>query len=791
MSYVLPLSEIRLADADRVGRKAAVLGELLAAGFTVPAGFAVTVDAFAASGGDTPSSDLVDELRDALRGLGSGQVAVRSSGIDEDLADMSYAGQYESVLGVSGLEAVVEALRVCWASAGSERVQAYRTAHRGPARLGVLVQTMVDASAAGIAYSSNPLTGDGSETVISAVSGLGDRLAAGEVDADEWTVRNGVATMSRRSPAAPAIDAFEACTVARLARRIADVFGTPQDIEWAFADGTLWLLQARPITALPPGVVEQIPIEIQVPAGHSIRNGSMDRPWTPMERSVFLPVFSAALRHMHTFTTGAVPMAQSIGGWVYITMYPDSTEAAAGRVEHIAAAIADGRPRELIQRWHETWKPAFAREIAELRDVHMSTLTDASLHAHIRAIVSLFDRLHDRYFQLTGAAIAVMSKLTTVCGELFGWTGQQTVRLRGGLAGDHMAATVRLSELARLAADRPAVCRFLAKPDATPEALADRDADFAEAFADYVRRYAHRTVGFDLTEPTVAERPAVLLALIRAQLAQPYDFAAERAAIAARRDQALAEARELLADRPAADTARFEAALEASVLSSPVRDEKVFYAVFVWALLRYATLEIGRRLVERGAIDQADDALFLELTEALSALSSGTDQRARIRHHKGQHAWATANPGPPTYGEPPSCPAGAPSGPPPRIRAVDDGLRGLAVSPGRYLGPVRVIRNITEFGKLRHGDVLVCPETTAQWSMLFPSVGALVTDRGSLLSHPAIIAREYGVPAVVATETATSVLRDDQLVIVDGSTGVVRTVSSLAAPTIDLDRAAA
>jgi len=125
------------------------------------------------------------------------------------------------------------------------------------------------------------------------------------------------------------------------------------------------------------------------------------------------------------------------------------------------------------------------------------------------------------------------------------------------------------------------------------------------------------------------------------------------------------------------------------------------------------------------------------------------------------------------------------------MRAVDDGLRGLAVSPGRYLGPVRVIRNITEFGKLRHGDVLVCPETTAQWSMLFPSVGALVTDRGSLLSHPAIIAREYGVPAVVATETATSVLRDDQLVIVDGSTGVVRTVSSLAAPTIDLDRAAA
>jgi pyruvate,water dikinase len=192
--------------------------------------------------------------------------------------------------------------------------------------------------------------------------------------------------------------------------------------------------------------------------------------------------------------------------------------------------------------------------------------------------------------------------------------------------------------------------------------------------------------------------------------------------------------------------------------------------------------------------------LFLELAEARSALASGRDQRERVHRNRGQHAWALANPGPPAYGEPTAPPQvdparlssggqralhlaqaanGLMSGPPPA--SGDDGeLRGLAASPGRYLGPVRVIRNVTEFGKLRRGDVLVCPETTAQWSMLFPSVGALVTDRGSMLSHPAIIAREYRVPAVVATGTATATLRDDQLVIVDGATGTVRLAKAVA-----------
>jgi phosphohistidine swiveling domain-containing protein len=798
MRYVLPLSAVGVGDAGQVGRKAAVLGELRAAGFPVPDGFAVTVEAFDhAAGSVRPPAGLVDELRRALAALGhAGSVAVRSSGLAEDLAGKSYAGQYESALGVRGLDHVVEAVRACWASVCAERVTTYRNGTGGQVRMGVLVQVMVDPTVAGVAFSSNPVTGDGAEALVSAIDGLGDRLAAGEVDAEEWAVRGDTARPTAiRSATAAVLGVDQARAVARLARRVAGHFAAPQDIEWALVGGTLWLLQARPITALPRPPVEPVPIEIEVPPGYSTRNRSMDRPWTPMERSVFLPVFSASVRHIFSYTTGIVPTAHSIGGWVYLTTPPDSTQEQAVRRERVAADLAKHRPHELIGCWHATWKPAYAKEIAALRDVDLADLTDAALDAHLRALVALFERLHDRYFRLTGAAIALAVELGATCTELLGWSGPQITQLRGGLVGAHMAATVRLSELARLATERPAVRRLLERQDVDPEQLAVADPDFAAAFADYVRQYAHRTIGFDLTEPTLAEQPAVLLALIRAQLAKPYDFAAERAAVGARIAAALAEARTALSSRPAADRARFEAAFAASEQSAPVRDEKVFFAVSLWALLRYSALELGRRLVARGLADRADDALFLELPQALSALSGGGDQRDSIRLHRGQHAWAAANPGPPAYGQPHTPPPGD-AGPPLSPEAqrtmrvaesamhlmtgshqaseVDGQLRGLAASPGRYLGPVRVIHNVTEFGKLRNGDVLVCPETTAQWSVLFPSVGALVTDRGSLLSHPAILAREYGVPAVVATGAATCVLRDDQLVVVDGATGVVR-----------------
>jgi phosphohistidine swiveling domain-containing protein len=217
------------------------------------------------------------------------------------------------------------------------------------------------------------------------------------------------------------------------------------------------------------------------------------------------------------------------------------------------------------------------------------------------------------------------------------------------------------------------------------------------------------------------------------------------------------------------------------------------------ALLRYLGLEIGRRLVARGQLGVVANVFFLEAHEARSALLDGGRQQDRARVRRGQRAWATANPPPAAYGDPP------PDAPPfdllpTEARLVNEAVLwgfgqffgtpseagnaavvvGTAASAGRYTGPVRVVMGEHEFGKIQPGDVVVCPATSPTWSVVVPSIGALVADSGGILSHPAIIAREHGIPAVVGTATGTTTLRDGQSVTVDGTAGVVEVMRSMA-----------
>ena len=268
--YTAPLRALRRGDAHRAGAKAANLGDLMHAGFLVPDGFVLTTDAFDrflsanaldldTTAGRVTEAPVPPEIEEAQLAavvrLGEGPLAVRSSGVAEDLSGASYAGLYETVLNVHGFEALVAAVRRCWASAFSDRVAAYGEAQGGAARGGaagrmaVLVQHMVPAEAAGVVFTANPITGDRSETIVSAVRGLGERLVSGEAIPDDWLVR-GDQVVVRQAPEL-AIDASAVKAVADVARRVEAHFGAPQDIEWALAAGTVHVLQARPITALP------------------------------------------------------------------------------------------------------------------------------------------------------------------------------------------------------------------------------------------------------------------------------------------------------------------------------------------------------------------------------------------------------------------------------------------------------------------------------------------------------------------------------------------------------------
>jgi pyruvate,water dikinase len=825
--YVVPLAEAGLDTGELIGRKAATLAELAHAGYRVPEGLVLST---AAMGRVLPSGrnasmtaeimrelPLPDEVEAAIRSIadhfGGTPVAVRSSGVAEDLPGMSFAGQYETVLAVHGYSQLVEAVRTCWASAFADRVLAYRkSASAGAAgaatRMAVLVQRMVPARVAGVAFSVNPVNGQRSESVVSAVIGLGEQLVSGQVSPDEWVVGT-TGAARRQSGSLDAIDGPIAQSVADLAASVEAYFGWPQDIEWAIDHDGLWLLQARPITALPDAAPDAVAAE--VPPGRWRRDMYIRRPLTPMQRSIMLPVLNEASHLLFTFNIVDRLESREIGGWLYTkSVLLSGHERVVAQIDAIGRAAADREPQQLIERWDAELAPALARRSRGLADIDLAALTDDGAIDHLAAVQDLYQQAQDAHFRVGGAILYLWSAFGATCGRLLGWDAARSMRLVTGLTGKAAEPTVRLARLTAEARKRPAVRDVLAEAakDTTMAELATANPGFHQELQDYLHDFGDRTLSIDLTDPTLGERPAFVLNLIRDQLDRDFTPSAGAAALAQGREEAEAEAREILAGRDPADQAAFDAVLADARRSYPVRDDKAFYTSIARGLLRHAIRDIGRRLGANGRLGTVDDVFLLERDEMVRALTDGAADQGRVARRSGELAWARAHPGPATYElepEPePETGAGAGTGgdwrdrlSPKQRRIVTiitwmydaenevrpsqldapNALSGIAASPGRYTGPARLIRDESEFDRLQPGDVLFCHETNPQWAVLFPNVGGLVTYSGGLLSHAAIIAREYRVPAVVAVHEAIERVTDGQQVTVDGTTGEVEILS--------------
>src|SRR6266704_5368500 len=545
------------------------------------------------------------------------------------------------------------AVRRCWASAFTRHVAAYRQS-RGVGRdvaMAVLVQPMVAAEAAGVAFSADPVTGDRDTTVVNAVRGLGDRLVAGGASPDEWMVRGAAATC--RAAPEGAIDAEVAADVAALARRVEAQLGAPQDIEWALAGGELVLLQARPITALPDQAPEPEPVPVEVPPGFWEREAShAPKPWTPMTLSALAEARNRAMRRAFAefgLLAETLEFAQ-IGGWEYTRLVPlggkDRPAPPARsmpllirlvprlrrRIADAVAAVRSDKAGRFVEQWYRQWQPDLAARSALLRDTDLGALDDEELDAHITRALAVLEEGFDVHFLLHGALMPILAELAFACRELLGWADEEACELLVGLSTTSTEPARRLAELAGMAARRPAVHRLLGEVDAgTAGRLAETDPEFAEAFAAYQREFARRALRYEIADPSIAELPELTLRLLADQLARGYDPVADAAALGHRRMTAAGRARATLAGRPPGDRERFERALARAERAYPVREDNEFFTASApIALLRYPVLEIGRRLAARGQLDRRDDVFFLTLDEARAALCDGQDRRALV-----------------------------------------------------------------------------------------------------------------------------------------------------------------
>jgi pyruvate,water dikinase len=815
-SLLVPLQRCGIGDAPAVGRTAAVLGELRADGFAIPDGVVLIPAA-----GMLSDAGLAGLLRDVVGLIGAGRYAVRSSEIGEELGGAPEAGREASVFDVEA-DGLVAAVRSCWASA-AERVRR----RDGGGHVAVLVQGMVAATAVGAAVTAVPVTGDRGSVRVSAAVGQWGMRAIDEVFPDEWVVRGGRA-ICRRS-LQHAVDAATVLGVAELARRVEKRLGGPQDIEWAVEDGRVVLLGARP-SAVPP---EPIAVPIEVPEGFWERDASHSpRPWTPMLGSVFFDIRDAALREVfETFGLLVETLEfRQIGGWEYARLVPLGGKDRAPppswlmplvtrivpvvrkRVRACVAAVRDDVAGAMIDRWYGEWQPDLVARAAALRSENVSVLEDEALTAHTGRALSL---LHDgcrRHFLLQGAFGFPVAELVFILEELLGWLEGRTFRLLTGLSVVSTRPAYRLGQIARRAAAHPRLRDLLVTGVPQLDAVRAVAPEIADAVDAHIAEFGQRALSFEIADPSIAELPASTLRLLVDFARRGYDPEGHTSALAAARAEATAEARALLSHRPAAVRERFERALARAQRAYPVREDNEFSTFGVpMALLRRAVLEHGVRLVERNVLGRRDDVFWLTLPQASAALRTASPQAApatapavraevarSVARARGERAWIEQHRAPATYGHRPA--------PPPALDALPAEARfalrammwtvesilapgssnrvtsprtvsGIPAVSGRYTGRVRIVRDETQLGRIRPGDVLVCPVAAPVWSVVLPIIGALVTDSGGLLSHSAIIAREYRIPAVVATGSGTSTLRDDQVVTVDGTTGQIEVVS--------------
>ncbi|HET9464642.1 MAG TPA: PEP/pyruvate-binding domain-containing protein [Gemmatimonadales bacterium] len=797
---------------EHAGNKAATLAVLRRSGFAVPPGVVVPTDDLR---GDT--AELPPAVRTALLKvpdlLGPGPWAVRSSSTAEDGEQASFAGQFETVLGVNPGELADAVLR-CWRSGFANRVTVYGGA-REPGSMAVLIQPMIPSEVAGVAFTADPVSGR-RRIVIEAVAGLGDRLVSGTAAPERWIVEE---DGTIETPAVPVVlDIEKVGVIADLARRVEEHFQRPQDLEWAISGGSLWLLQARPITALPSTGPEIIPVRTEIPQGFWTRDAFHEPvPLSPFGRVMLteqvLKVFPSVLAEFGLLLDrGEVAF---IGGWMYTRMVPVGAPPAGRgpqsppprwllrvlmrlhpmirrRIRAAREAIASDLPYTVIRRWFDEWRPEHQEDTRRALAVDLRSLSDDELAARLDHRIEVV--AHPAHVMVSIAYWILVYELAEVCRDLLGWDTARMLTLLEGLSTTSTEPARQLADLARLARSRPAVRELLAQVDeTTPGRLAGVDPEFARAFSNYVQANGHRAVGYDVIDRTLAETPHLLLRLVANQL--EFGFSPEQAAQEAlqQRDQAAGEALRLLASHSEADRQRFERTLARAREAYPAWEDRVWWTQSVQtALLRYLALEIGRRLVDRGQLGAVADVFFLEASDARSALFNGAGRQETVRVARAQRVWAMAHPGPYVYGEPP------PGEPPfdllpPSARLVNQAViwglaqffgeplgvhdklvvAGTPASPGRYTGTVRVVIGEDQFDKIRAGDVVVCPATSPAWSVVFPSMGALVTDSGGILSHPAIIAREHRIPAIVGTGNATQLLKDGLRVTVDGNTGVV------------------
>ncbi len=835
-SYVLGLQEIDRTHVALVGGKGAHLGELSRIeGIRVPAGYCVTTDAFRRIMAEAPSiDDQLDRLshlkpddREAIRTL-SAQIrqtleattipddlaaaitrplarlgeqaayAVRSSATAEDLPTASFAGQHDSYLNVVGPEAILRHVSLCWASLFTERAVNYRLQrgldHR-QVHMAVVVQRMVVPQAAGILFTADPVTGNRKVASVEASFGLGEALVSGLVNADVYKVRDGQVASKAERQERPALTDEQAVRLVQLGRRIKGYYGRPQDIEWCLVDDHFQIVQSRPITTLFPIPAaddgenhvyvsvghQQMMTDAMKPLGISLWQLTAARPMfeaggrlfvdvtrglaTPSTRAAFLetlgrsdPLLGDALRtiidrgdFLPTIPDQGPAGAPAGGPPTPMETDPAIVDELIARSQASIAALK----RDIRGKSGSALLDFILADIQELKRVLFAPRSHQAIMAGMEATWWLNERLQAWLGEKNAADTLTQSVPNNVTSEM-------------GLALMGVADVIR---------PHPEVVAYLEQAkdedflDELPRLPGGQEAQ--DAIWAWLEKYGMRCVGeIDITRPRLSERPTMLLPMLLGDI-RNFEPGAGKRRFEQGRQEAQTKEQELL-ERLRALPDGAQKLGETKRMIDRVRtfigyrEYPKYGMISRYFVYKQALLEEAERLVQAEVLREKEDIFYLTFQELQDVVRTEQVDDQLIRQRKEAY-WSYQALTPPrvltSEGE-------AVAGSYRREDLPPGALAGLAVSAGIAVGRARVVLDIAQ-ADLEPGDILVTTYTDPSWTPLFVGIRGLVTEVGGLMTHGAVIAREYGLPAVVGVEHATRRIRDGQRIRVHGTEGYV------------------
>jgi phosphohistidine swiveling domain-containing protein len=759
-------------------------------------------------------AEIAAAIADAIPRLGDVPLAVRSSATAEDLPNASFAGQQETYLNIRGAAAATEAVKRCWASLWTARAISYRMKNgidQETVALAVVVQVLIPAEAAGVLFTANPVSGRREEAMITAAWGLGEAIVSGAVTPDTLTIDKASSRMISRQIAEkrvmtvrtesgtreeavpdsiqkkPVLSRAQASELVHLGVEIESLYGTPMDVEWALAHGKFFILQARPITSLPEPPLEWV---CPNPKAILMRQSFAEfipNPVSPLFATLAVPIASRATRKVFAEFLGDMGpngiFFSLINNYVYL-----GTVLSPKIIWAIIVAAVKGQMQKMLKTGQVRWTAVSTRYrniVARWQETNPALLSARQL---LQAAKEIFEGAAEYYTVAQSGPIPGASSSELIFTRFY----SALVKRKGDptaaeflLALDSLPlrAEKALFDLAQWVGSQPDLEETIAKAHADeicsalrggilPEGQDRSWTDFAARFGSYLAEYGHTVFDLDFAKPVPADDPRPQLEAIKACLAgkgsDPY---ARQHATIEKREQAI---REITGRLGRIRRKWFLKLLRRAQDWAPKREDCISELGWGYPLLRRLFAELGRRLAAGGAISLPGDVYWLEAQEVealVAALDAGEilpnyleqASRRKAKVERVRHVTVPLSLPEKTWI----------SKLLPREKMERNTLKGIGASGGRVTARACVLHDPQDFRKMHPGDVIVAVTTTPAWTPLFVMASAVVTEIGGPLSHSSIVAREFGIPAVLATGSATHRIQSGQIITVDGNLGTV------------------